>query len=55
MEEISASVLDLNVKTQTNLGTSSNMIALIEKGNVIFNGLKGSFESLAAVIEDEKS
>lgn len=55
MEDISSSILDLNVKTQTNLGTSANMIALIEKGNVIFNGLKGSVETLAAVIEDEES
>ncbi|MBM9592119.1 chemotaxis protein [Leptospira sp. 201903075] len=55
MDEISNSIIDLNVKTQTNLGTSSNMIALIEKGNVIFHGLKGSVETLAAMIGHGKS
>lgn len=55
MEEISTSVMDLNVKTQSNLGTSSNMIALIEKGNVIFNDIKESVETLAAMIEHDET
>lgn len=54
MEEISASVMDLNIKTQTNLGTSTSMISLIEKGNVIFHGLKESVETLSAMIEHDK-
>lgn len=55
MGDISKSIFDLNVKTQTNLGTCANMIGLIDKGNFIFNGLKDSVETLAAIIEDEKS
>nr|WP_244288243.1 methyl-accepting chemotaxis protein [Leptospira congkakensis] len=54
MDDISNSIIDLNVKTQTNLGTSSKMISLIEKGNVIFHGLKESVETLAAMIGHDK-
>ncbi|GBF41566.1 methyl-accepting chemotaxis protein [Leptospira ellinghausenii] len=51
MLEISDSIMDLNLKTQTNLNTSSEMISFIDKGNVIFENLKDSVETLSAMIE----
>jgi methyl-accepting chemotaxis protein len=54
MVEISNSIMDLNLKTQTNLNTSSGMISFIDKGNVIFENLKESVETLSAMIDHEK-
>lgn len=51
MIEISDSIMDLNLKTQTNLNTSSEMISFIDKGNVIFNNLNNSVETLASMID----
>ncbi|XDD45366.1 methyl-accepting chemotaxis protein [Leptospira sp. WS39.C2] len=53
MVEISDSIMDLNLKTQTNLNTSSEMISFIDKGNVIFENLKESVETLSAMIDHE--
>ncbi|XDD41764.1 methyl-accepting chemotaxis protein [Leptospira sp. WS60.C2] len=53
MVEISNSIMELNLKTQTNLNTSSEMISFIDKGNVIFENLNESVDTLASMIQKD--
>ncbi|MDF3819165.1 methyl-accepting chemotaxis protein [Leptospira sp. 96542] len=51
MNEISKSVIDLNLRTQNNMHTSTDIVSLTKRGSVIFERLRQAVHSLAEKIK----